>query len=201
MGLYIPAVRLKERINMNFFIPLVIVAYIAVLTGTAPLNQNDDVAGTSLLSVGNVIDSLVQKLAEVEQKLDHLETEVKARAPVPVRLMANGLSSTTGGWLQIFYNGQWGTVCDDWINGGTNQADNSVAQVVCRMMGRAGGRIHPGSENAYGRAGDTIKSIASQFRCNGDESNIFDCPFQANYGIDTSIAMCGHSEDLAITCD
>lgn len=40
--------------------------------------------------------------------------------------LVDGINSTTGR-LEIFYNGLWGTVCD-------NKFNNIAAQVVCKQM-------------------------------------------------------------------
>lgn len=50
-------------------------------------------------------------------------TNIRAR-------LVNG-STTTNGRLEIFYNGTWGTVCDDGFTA-------NDAQVACRMAGIAG---------------------------------------------------------------
>jgi len=40
------------------------------------------------------------------------------------------LAGTFSGRLEVFYNGEWGTVCDDIFDG-----DNNGPQVVCRELG------------------------------------------------------------------
>jgi len=45
-----------------------------------------------------------------------------------VRLMGGGWSNPREGRVEVFYNRQWGTVCDD----GFNQA---AARVVCNSLG------------------------------------------------------------------
>ena len=50
-------------------------------------------------------------------------------ATVPARLV-NG-SATEGGRLELFYNGTWGTLCDDFFT-------EENAKVACRMLGYTG---------------------------------------------------------------
>ena len=46
---------------------------------------------------------------------------------VSVRLV-DGNGNPRAGRLEIYYNGQWGTVCDDYF-------DNNDAKVACYMLG------------------------------------------------------------------
>lgn len=45
---------------------------------------------------------------------------------MPVRLI--GGSTRYEGRLEVYYNGIWGTMCDDGIN-------NRIAEVVCKSLG------------------------------------------------------------------
>ena len=83
----------------------------------------------------------------------------------------------------MFYNGAWGTVCDDdW--------DLTDAHVVCRSLGygdasRANAGVGPGSGTIH------IDNV----RCTGRESSIFDC---SHNGFGTH--NCDHSQDTSVTC-
>jgi len=100
-----------------------------------------------------------------------------------VRITRNG-SFASAGLLEVFHDGEWGTVCDDRF-GDVN------AGIVCRMLGYATGTAH--IKAAFGQGSGRI--WLDNVFCRGDELSIFDCP--ANPIGDED---CEHDEDIGVSC-
>ena len=102
---------------------------------------------------------------------------------VPIRLA--GRNSHYYGRVEVYYNGEWGTVCDD----GWDRID---ATVVCRQLG------FYSSVRAYGSAryGKGTGPIwLSNLSCIGNESSLTEC---GRFGVGTK--NCTHSDDAAVNC-
>ena len=59
-----------------------------------------------------------------------------------VRLNNDISDSDSAGRIEVYYGGEWGTVCDDHpIDGNSGHANNNAADVICRMLGFTHGEV------------------------------------------------------------
>ena len=87
--------------------------------------------------------------------------------------------------MEVYYNGEWGTVCDDgW--------DLNDAQVVCRQLGY--GIALATRSNAYYGEGNGVIWL-DELNCTGTEFNIEYCSHNG-WGSNE----CSHGEDAGVEC-
>jgi len=110
-----------------------------------------------------------------------LSTTVTVSAQT-VRLV--GGPSPQEGILTVYYNGTWGSVCDD-------RFTHTAARVVCYMLGY--GHVGLFIGNLYGATGGTI--WLDDVRCSGAETSIVNCR-HGGWGRHD----CSHSEDVSVSC-
>ena len=102
----------------------------------------------------------------------------------PVRLV--GGENDREGRVEIYHNGEWGTVCDDaW--------DDADARVVCRQLGMPTGTARAFSRAHFGQGSGSI--LLDNVRCTGWESALTSCSSNGWYRDD-----CMHSEDAGVRC-
>ena len=90
------------------------------------------------------------------------------------------------GRVEISYNGDWGTVCDDgW--------DSIDADIVCRQLGfGSSGSSYSGAYFGQGSGPILLDNVT----CTGSESTLANCG-HLGVGITRS---CSHSEDAGVHC-
>ncbi|XP_019630260.1 PREDICTED: scavenger receptor cysteine-rich domain superfamily protein-like [Branchiostoma belcheri] len=102
---------------------------------------------------------------------------------IHIRLV--GGHSSNEGRVEVFHDGQWGTVCDDgW--------DLYDAQVVCRQLGYSGA-TEARVRAAFGQGSGQI--WLNNVGCDGSETTISDCG-HGGWGSHN----CDHSEDAGAVC-
>ncbi|XP_022100561.1 deleted in malignant brain tumors 1 protein-like [Acanthaster planci] len=105
--------------------------------------------------------------------------------PGPVSIRLVGGASSNEGRVEVYYQGQWGTVCDDgW--------DIDDANVVCRMLDLPAAS-HAWDDAHFGQGSGRI--ALDDVSCYGHESSLAQCSHQAWFSHD-----CDHSEDAGVTC-
>ncbi|KAK3284540.1 hypothetical protein CYMTET_7834 [Cymbomonas tetramitiformis] len=100
--------------------------------------------------------------------------------------VASGVTQYIGGLLEIYHNGEWGTVCDDGWSHGLDGV------VVCKQLGftNVDSRFELAS---YGAGNGPI--WMDEVQCSGTEASLAACPFNGWGNHD-----CGHSEDVSVQC-
>ena len=103
---------------------------------------------------------------------------------VAVRLVEG--SSYNEGRVEVNYNGEWGTVCDDgW--------DDTDASVVCRQLGFGSSGTAIGSAG-FGQGSGSI--WLDSVTCTGNELTLTSCGHVGIY----ITRSCSHAEDAGVRC-
>ncbi|XP_071797061.1 uncharacterized protein [Asterias amurensis] len=110
-----------------------------------------------------------------------------------VRLVGGSVPSE--GRVEVFYDGKWGTVCEDFW-------DIRDMNVVCRQLGFSGAWYSSSSSSSLEPSdvsdfGDEVGQILmDDVQCGGNEERLQDCAFRG-WGVHN----CDHSQDASVTCE
>ena len=90
------------------------------------------------------------------------------------------------GWVEVLYNGTWGTVCDDYFS-------YTEGAVVCRHLNYTGVQSYMSEMSVAGEITGPI--WLDDIDCTGSESSLLDCS-HSGFGEHN----CDHMEDVWIKC-
>lgn len=103
-----------------------------------------------------------------------------------VRLMGDERGRKDRGRVEIYINGEWGTVCDDlWTT--------QNAAVVCRQLGFS--YALKASRQAEFGEGKHLRILLDDVQCDGTEETLLNCQ-HAGVGMHN----CHHHEDAGVVC-
>ncbi|NXN74061.1 HIPL1 protein, partial [Himantopus himantopus] len=103
-----------------------------------------------------------------------------------VRLMEKRGRGRSWGRVEVYIDGEWGTVCDDgW--------SSPAAAVVCRQLGFP--YVVRASKKAEFGEGTSLRILLDDVQCSGQEKTLLECDHA-----DVGTHNCSHEEDAGVVC-
>ncbi|NXD94842.1 DMBT1 protein, partial [Chaetorhynchus papuensis] len=113
------------------------------------------------------------------------DASVICAAPPPPQLRLESGGDRCSGRVEVYHDGKWGTVCDDYFN-------MNSANVVCRQL-NCGQAVSVLGLSYFGPSGKMIQ--LDDVQCRGTEPHLWDCR-HAGWGRHN----CGPNEDVGVIC-
>ena len=143
---------------------------------------NLDVGENTISITVTAADTMTQRTYTVT--VTRRSSLASSRSDGDLRIIENEANAQIGyleGLLEIYYNGSWGTICDDNFFSGE-------AMIACRQLGLSGNSV---IDDEYAGTGDIVLKNVS---CDGTEAKLIDCDHSKN-------PNCFHFEDIGLRCD
>ena len=101
----------------------------------------------------------------------------------------------TQGYVQIHYNGEWGSICDDKF-----EDNNHGANVVCKMMGYTSGTYSASYKQIPVATAIKPKMLLDNVICKGSEKSIDECA-HTGWGVNDCRSHSNpYDEDVGVRC-
>ena len=100
-----------------------------------------------------------------------------------------GGKSYDEGRVEVYYNGLWGTVCNDgW--------DDTDASVVCKQLGFGSSGTAILDVNVFGLGAGKV--FLSNVMCSKNDTTLFNCGHKT---VGIAVHGCNHYKDAGVTCN
>ncbi|XP_034062819.1 deleted in malignant brain tumors 1 protein-like [Gymnodraco acuticeps] len=145
--------------------------------------ESRDLHGIKANCLGN--ESSISLCGIQKSKESCVDATIVCEHSTPIRLVNGSSDGRCSGRVEVFHDGNWGTICDDkW---GMQEAD-----VTCREM-NCGNAISVKYKSFFGRGHNQV--LLDDVECTGHEKSISECPHRGFGEHD-----CDHNEDAGVIC-
>jgi len=186
LGMSLAASASAQRVNINDLL-LQIQQLETMMCGSVDIETCAQRIGPSALERIEALEFEVEEtLTQLCDLADQTGSSLSVCGPLDGDLRIVDGANDDEGRLELFWQNQWGTVCDD-------RWDINDATVACRQMGYSGADAALFTFNVVDGTGPIL---LDDVQCTGTESNLLDCVHREPVGSHN----CSHFEDAGVRC-